>query len=40
MERPDDSSPLLLQDYGRLNDFLSEWKAKKYSSTSGPITQA
>jgi len=34
--RVNDSSPLMFQDYGRLNDFLNEWEAKKYSSTSGP----
>ena len=38
IERPNDSSPLLIQDYGRLNDFLHEWEAKKDPSTSGPRT--
>jgi len=38
IERPNDWSPLLIQDYGRLNDFLNEWEAKKGLSTSGPRT--
>lgn len=38
IERPNDSSPLLIQDYGRLNDFLNEWEAKKDPSASGQRT--
>ncbi|KAK0631476.1 hypothetical protein B0T14DRAFT_3900 [Immersiella caudata] len=40
IERPNNSSPLLLQDYGRLNDFLNDWEAKKDPSISpsGPST--
>ncbi len=36
IERLNDSSQLLLQDYGRLNDFLDEWKARKYSGPRTP----
>lgn len=38
IERLSDSSPLLLQDYGRLNDFLDDWEAKKDPHTSSPRT--
>ncbi|KAK1756460.1 acyl transferase/acyl hydrolase/lysophospholipase [Echria macrotheca] len=35
IERRNDSSPLLLQDYGRLNDFLNKWELNKDLPTSG-----
>ncbi|KAK1832963.1 acyl transferase/acyl hydrolase/lysophospholipase [Podospora conica] len=38
IERRDDSSPLLLQDYGRLNDFLEDWVANQSSLKPGPRT--
>jgi hypothetical protein len=38
IERRDDSSPLLLQDYGRLNDFLHDWEANPSSLKPGPRT--
>jgi len=38
IERSGDSSPLLIQDFGRLNDFLNGWEAKKDPKTPGPRT--
>ncbi|KAK4446666.1 acyl transferase/acyl hydrolase/lysophospholipase [Podospora aff. communis PSN243] len=36
IERQNDSNPLLLQDYGRLNDFLDNWDAERDPSTFSP----
>ena len=36
IERLNDSIPLMLQDYGRLNDFLNDWEAQNVAPSALP----